>query len=59
MRWVRALISIVGVLGITGGFFLDKIPAEAYIGIMAMAITWWFKSRDEEKHPPANGGATP
>lgn len=49
MRWVRPAISLIATLGITAGFFLGKISAEAYIGLMAVAITWWFRSRDEEK----------
>ncbi len=47
---IRPLISLIGVLGLTVGFFMDKINPEAYIGVMAMAITYWFKSRDEEKN---------
>ena len=50
---VRPLISLIGVIGITAGFFLGKIGADAYLGIVAVAITWWFKSRDDEK---AGGG---
>lgn len=49
MRWVRAAISITAVLGITIGFFFDKIAGETYITLMAMAIAWWYKSRDDEK----------
>jgi len=25
------------------------VPIEAFIGVAVMAITWWFKSREEEK----------
>ncbi len=49
MKWVRPLISLVAVLGITAGFFMDKITSDAYIGLMAVTVAWWFKSRDEEK----------
>jgi len=49
MKWVRPIISMIAVLGITAGFFLDKISTDAFIGIMAAAITYWYKSRDEEK----------
>ena len=46
---VRPAISIIAVAGITAGFFMDKIPAEAYLTIMAVTIIYWFKSRDESK----------
>ena len=49
MKWIRPTISLIGLLGLTGGFFMGLIPPEAYVGIVAVAITWWFKSRDEEK----------
>jgi len=49
VKWIRPTISLIAVIGLTGGFFLDKISPEAYIGLMAVAITYWYKSRDEEK----------
>ena len=49
MRWVRAVISLIFALGITIGFFLDKLPPEAFIGLAGVAIAWWYRSRDEEK----------
>lgn len=49
MRWVRAFISIIGMAGVTIGFFLKMVSPEAYLGLVTLAITWWFKSRDEEK----------
>ncbi len=49
MKWIRPIISLIAVLGITGGFFVGKIGTEAYLTIMAITITWWYKSRDDEK----------
>jgi len=49
IKYVRPLISLIGMLGITAGFFLDKITAEAFILAVGVTITYWFKSRDEEK----------
>ena len=49
MKWIRPIISLLAAGGITAGFFLGLIPAEAYIGLAAVAITWWFKARDETK----------
>ncbi len=47
--WVRPIITILGMAGVTAGFFLKMISPEAYLGIVTLAVTWWFKSRDEEK----------
>lgn len=49
MRWVRPVISLIGILGLTVGFFLDKITPEAYILAIGVTVTYWFRSRDEEK----------
>lgn len=49
MKWIRPAISLIAVLGISAGFFLGMITAEAYVPLMAVAITWWFRARDEEK----------
>jgi len=49
MKWVRPVISLIAVIGLTAGFFIDKISPEAYIGLMAVAITYWYKARDEAK----------
>ena len=49
MRWVRPTIAMIAAGGITAGFFLGMIPVEAYLPVMAIAITWWFKSRDSAK----------
>ncbi len=46
---IRPAISIIAVAGITAGFFMDKISAEAYLSLMAVAIIYWFKSRDADK----------
>jgi len=53
MRWVRPAISLIGMLGITAGFFLGRINAEAYILAVGITVTYWYKSRDEAKK---NGG---
>jgi len=31
------------------GFFLDKIPSEAFVPIAITILIFWFKSRDSEK----------
>lgn len=49
MRWVRAVISIIGMGGVTIGFFLKMVSPEAYLGLVTLAITWWYRSRDSEK----------
>ena len=56
MRWVRAVISIIGILGITAGFFMRLISTEAYLTITSVSVAWWFKSRDEEKQNGNSSG---
>ena len=50
VQWVRPIVTLISIVGINAGFFLDKISAEAYIGVVAMSIAWWFKARDEAKN---------
>ncbi len=49
---VRPVITLIFAGGITYGFLADKITAETYVPIAAVAITWWFSSRDNEKNNP-------
>ena len=53
MKWIRPVISLIGMVGITVGFFLGKINPEAYILAIGVTVTFWYKARDEEKK---NGG---
>lgn len=53
--WVRPTIALMAMGGVLAGFFMDKLPAEAFIGIASVAITWWFKSRDETKSTGTGG----
>ena len=53
MKWIRPAISLIGIIGITAGFFMGKITSEAYILAVGITVTYWYKSRDEEKR---NGG---
>lgn len=46
---VRPLIAILMTGGLIAGFFLKLVSPEAFIGIASVAITWFFKTRDEEK----------
>ena len=49
MKFVRPVITLIAVLGLTIGFFTDKVTADAYVPLMAMTIVYWFKSLDREK----------
>lgn len=49
VKYVRPIIALIATVGITAGFFTDKINAQAYLALMSVAITWWFKSRDDDK----------
>jgi len=48
-KWIRPVITIIAVSGLTVGFFLGRIPSEAYVPLMAITITYWFRARDEAK----------
>lgn len=54
-KWVRPTIAVIFAVGVTVGFFMKLLTSEAYLPIAAVAITWWFKSRDEENS--INNGA--
>lgn len=46
---VRPLLSLIGMLGFTVGFFLKMVDPVAYGVLVSTVVVWWFKSRDEEK----------
>jgi len=56
VKWVRPLITLIAVGGLTAGFFIGKVPGDAYIPLMAGTISWWFASRDNTKNTPTVGG---
>jgi len=49
LKWIRPAISLIGILGITIGFFMGKINSEAYILAVGVTVTYWFRSRDITK----------
>ena len=49
MKWVRPVVTLIAMGGLTAGFFMDKIESQAYVLAVGVAVTWWFKSRDAEK----------
>ena len=51
---VRPIIAIMFALGMTVGFFMGKVEPVAYGTLAGVAITYWFKSRDDDKRngPP-------
>ena len=49
MKWIRPAITAALAIGVTVGFFLDKITSEAFFGFATGLIVYWFKSRDNEK----------
>ena len=46
---IRPLISLIFAISMVIGTFKGLLPVEGLIGLATMAITFWFKSRDEEK----------
>lgn len=49
MRWVRAIISIAMAGGILYGFIVSKITSTDFLITAAVAVGWWYLSRDKEK----------
>jgi len=49
MKWIRPVLSVIAMLGITAGFFCGRIETDTYLLIAAGTIAWWFKSRDTDK----------
>jgi len=67
---VRAscVLGLVGafILAFLWGVFRDKmyIGSDVYLGVLTLALTWWFKSRDEQQRrtdlaPPPGTVTTP
>jgi len=50
---VRPISTLAVVTAVIGGFFLELIAAEAFLGIAILIIKYWFDTRDEPKTPPA------
>ena len=42
LSWLFGIAFIVG-------FFLGKIPSEAFVGVAVTVVLYWFKTKDEEK----------
>ncbi|MDD5353265.1 MAG: hypothetical protein PHS93_08915 [Candidatus Omnitrophica bacterium] len=59
--WIRPIIALMAMGGLIVGFFMNKIPPDAYLAIASVAITWWFTSRDNDKNPtpPSNTTSKP
>lgn len=49
MKWVRPLVVLTLTGAMTAGFFLGKVPGEAFIAFATGLIVFWFRSRDVEK----------
>jgi hypothetical protein len=49
---VRPIIALAFTAGILIGFFKGMIDAQTFVPIGAVAVTWWFTTRDNEKPQP-------
>ena len=45
---IQGAIALIATSGLTAGFFMGLIDAQAYVGVIAVAITWWFKTKEAE-----------
>jgi len=46
---VRPIIALSLTAAIIFGFFLSKIDSKEFLPIAAMAISWWFSSREKKQ----------
>lgn len=47
--WVRPIITLSLTAVFCYGFLAEMITAEVFVPTAVSILTWWFKSRDEEK----------
>jgi len=47
--YVRPIITVALTAAFIYGFIVAAITADVFVPIASMVITWWFKSRDEQK----------
>lgn len=47
--WVRPIITLSLTAVFCYGFVVNMITAEVFVPTAVSILTWWFKSRDEEK----------
>lgn len=48
-KYVRPVVTFIFAAGITGGFFLGMVSAEAFIGVAGIAVGFWFQARESSK----------
>ncbi len=49
---VRPIITLIFAIVLSYGFLKGVVSAETYVPIAAVAITWWYANRDNDKAPP-------
>ena len=49
---VRPLVTTIGFVAITAGFFMGKVPADIYVPMVTGMVTWWFASRSNQESKP-------
>jgi hypothetical protein len=45
---VRPIVTLTLTAGITWGFIYEKVSAEAYLGLVAVVVGFWFRERQEK-----------
>ena len=49
---VRPIITLIFAIVLSYGFLKGMVSAETYVPIAAVAITWWYATRDNDKASP-------
>ena len=52
---VRSTIAILFTFAIIAGFFLDKVNADQFMGIVTMAISWYFAKANSSDTKKGDG----
>ena len=47
VKYVRPVVTLIAVVGLTVGFFQGKIEPGTYAPLMAVTIVFWFRARDD------------
>lgn len=46
---LKSIVTLVLIVGLTIGFFMDKITSENYYSIVIMVVTYYFSKPNEKK----------
>ena len=45
---LKSIVTLVLIIGLTVGFFMDKIDAQNYFTVVTMVVTYYFSKKDSD-----------